>query len=822
MPFLICSGFKIDFFIILFYMKHLTLLILIVGLQSTAFAATFNSNATGQFNSAASWVLTGGADADGIPDVNDDVTILTGHVITCSSVATANSIVAGITINLGGTLTVSSPRTLSIWGNYQNNGTESGNGSIIYKPTASTTISGSGTFSATLGYTWSAGADRTINAGTVINKGSTTLSIQSAIVTNLGTITVLNAAASGTGLFVNGTGATLTIRIGSAFSGAKLDASAANNTVILAYYSLFVINPLGGVYHHLTIGGTGSLRLSANLTVNGNFVINGGNGFEENNFTLSLKGDFTKNGNFIHSNNGGVLLNGTTAQNVFVGGAVAIKFGNLSISNTGGVTLATGNYTIELSLTLLNGNLNLNSRPVTMASTASNTAVIGPCIPGGTFSGGNITFQRFISARAAGYSDMSGSLVGQTLTDWDDDLILIYTYAPPDFFPSVFGYDETAFDYIPITSSAQSLDPGVGFEVYLDSDGTYTSFNATTITTTGLPTMGTVDMSGYVTFNNDGWNLIGNPYHANLDFDLFGDATLDIAGDMLVYDEVSDDFVTVSGGAGELFAPNQGFWVNVTGPSPFIQFTEAYKSTSTSSNFRHKKTSMFTLRLKSVDQTKYTSGTSFRFTTTPETAGKWGSLPFKKVPHPDAPAFCSKSTEGKDLKINLLNSTENTISVPLKFTVGLSGIYTIEQQDIESANAEGFNCISLYDNVLNKAIDIANENYQFYAEKGEADTRFTLVMAKNGDCKKAETIVVNSNEVDINRIGDNTLVKLNFENETGVSITITDLLGQNITPSQVLVASVQDVYIPVPATFYGIYLVTVSYNNKTVTRKLYK
>lgn len=804
-------------------MKINYLIALFTGIGLSAHAGTFNSNATGQFNAAGSWVLTGGSDTDGIPDADDDVTVLTGHVITVSSVSSSNSIVRSITINSGGTLTVSSPRTLTIWGNYQNDGTELGNGSIIYKPAAAATISGTGAFSATLGYTFAPGANRTINSGTTINKSSSTFSVQSSIVTNLGTMTLNSAACSGTGLFVNGNGGALTLKSGAAFSGGKLDASTVNNTVTLSYYSVFLVTPLGGVYHHLTIGGgLGVLKLSGNLTVNGNFLIAGGSGFNQNNFTLSVKGNFTKNGIFTHSTNGEILLNGTTAQNILIAGSAAVTFGQLRIDNAAGVTLSTGSYLIEHSLSVTSGNLNLNNRPVTLKSDAANTAIIGTCGATASFSGGNIAFQRFISSRNAGYSDMAGSLVGQLLTDWDDDLLLIYSYSAPDYLPSVYGYDETAFDYVPVTSSSQPLDPGVGYMVYLDSDGSHTTFNNTTITQTGLPTIGDVDMSGYVTFNNDGWNLVGNPYHANIDWDALHATTTDISPDFMSYDETVDDFITISGGSGALLAPEQGFWVNVTGGAPNLVFSETIKSTSNSSTFRNKKNEMFALRLRNIGQTSFTSGTSFRFSNAPESITIGGNLPFKKVPHPDAPALCSKSLDGKDLKINLLNSSKDALMVPLKFNVGLSGIYTIESEFIDAARAEGYSCISLIDNKLNKTIDISNETYQFSAEKGEDDSRFTLLLTKSGNCQANGDLTIANNQVDINRIGENTLVKLNFDTETTVSIVVTDMLGQKITPSQLVKATVQDVYLPIPSDFRGIYLVNVNYNNKTQTRKLFK
>ncbi len=58
----------------------------------------FNSAASGAWNSAGSWTLVSGSDADGIPDSDDDVTILNGHVIDLSESANAKN----VTINSGG------------------------------------------------------------------------------------------------------------------------------------------------------------------------------------------------------------------------------------------------------------------------------------------------------------------------------------------------------------------------------------------------------------------------------------------------------------------------------------------------------------------------------------------------------------------------------------------------------------------------------------------------------------------------------------------------------------------------------------------------
>ncbi|MFZ6001503.1 MAG: G8 domain-containing protein, partial [Bacteroidota bacterium] len=72
----------------------------------------FNSNAAsgGNWNVNTSWTLTGGTDGDGVPDANDNVTILNGHTISITDARSANT----ITVNSGGTLTMSTGGSLTI------------------------------------------------------------------------------------------------------------------------------------------------------------------------------------------------------------------------------------------------------------------------------------------------------------------------------------------------------------------------------------------------------------------------------------------------------------------------------------------------------------------------------------------------------------------------------------------------------------------------------------------------------------------------------------------------------------------------------------
>lgn len=83
-------------------MKNLYALVFVCLLfvQFSFGQGVFNSAASGAWNVAGSWTLISGSDTDGIPDSDDDVTVLNGHVINLPlSVSGKN-----VTVNSGGTI----------------------------------------------------------------------------------------------------------------------------------------------------------------------------------------------------------------------------------------------------------------------------------------------------------------------------------------------------------------------------------------------------------------------------------------------------------------------------------------------------------------------------------------------------------------------------------------------------------------------------------------------------------------------------------------------------------------------------------------------
>ena len=787
-------------------MKKVLFTLSLMAIYSGSMAGTFTSIASGSFFAATTWSSTG--DTDGIPDQDDDVTIAAGHTVSLGSTL---SRCRDLTINATGRISSTSISfSLVVYGDYINSGSEQGTGTIQLNKTNGS-ISGSGVYST--GFAWNFVGNTTIASTVTVSKSVKSRIKWGTTVTNQGSVTLLAAgqmvgdAASAT--WLNGATGTVTLRTSNFMTTGIKNFTTAGNTLNMQYTGA-LLTVSGNTYGNLGIL-SGTTTVGTTITLLGNLSISASTTLNLGANNINIGGNVTINGTFTQTAGQTVTLNGSAMQ-TWAGNATLT---NLTVNNTGaGVSFTSGTITVSDYLTVTDGNVDGGGATFTLLSDATKTAVIAQSGAGASFSG-TFVLQRFISARSAGYSDMASSVSNTTFNDWGSELVLIYGYNPPDDYPSVYGYNESIWDYVPVTSSATTIDPGVGYEVYLDSEGDYVTMNSTIVTSNGTPNVGDLDMSGYVTFDNDGWNLLGNPYHANIDWDALQATTTDISGDIMFYDEGIADFETVSAGSGALIAPNQGFWVNVTGASPSITFTEAIKSSSTSSTYRNTPAPLFTLRLKAENGVVYTSGTKFRFNEQAE-----GKLPFKKLPHPDAPALYSLVNE-KPLKINALNANEAMLDILLGSKVGKEGFYTIEASNIESALGEGYTCMIIEDTETGKKQDLSTGNFRYYAAAG-TEKRFVLHLSKDNACEKSASLATTEvNNIEIYQANNEVNIEFALSQESNAQIMVTNLLGQPILPVNIPTVQNQTVKFNVPADFNGVFLVSVIVNGEQITKKFY-
>tara|TARA_R110002124_G_scaffold137940_2_gene301072 strand:- start:31698 stop:33821 length:2124 start_codon:yes stop_codon:yes gene_type:complete len=361
-------------------------------LSQTAVAqAVFQSAGSGgRWDRSASWTIVSGSDANGIPDADDQVTVLAGDVIeirtnvACNNLTVIGTLDYGLnrTLSVGGNLTMSGVTAEIIGGNNKvlnvSGAFSVASGANVDLDISDLTVTGLTTLNGTLNFTqshdhvfasiivsstgtWNNAtiSDFIIN-GNLTNNGGFTgctndLACEYYLNSSSGTISgssvikvpdfVINSPASysntgsiiitdnldGTGTFVNSTSGTIEFELSTQTNISNFTASATGNTVI---YNVGIdrdlINPTASTFYNLVINNESNLddiSLVSNITVTNQLTLTLGDLILGTN-TLTLGSAASVSGG---SANSYIQLNstGVVRQNyVSTGGSVRIPLGD--------------------------------------------------------------------------------------------------------------------------------------------------------------------------------------------------------------------------------------------------------------------------------------------------------------------------------------------------------------------------------------------------------------------------------------------------------------------------------------------------------------
>jgi hypothetical protein len=349
-----------------------------------------------------------------------------------------------------------------------------------------------------------------------------------------------------------------------------------------------------------------SMETGATLTISGgiNFTItgdlSGGSILGTNADSITIGGDVL---DVTTINVGNVILNGSTAQSI----TNPHSYTNLEIDNSNGVSIEQ-NLTISDTLRLTDGELLIPSGVNVVAD-------------GIAYGSGSFRFQRYITGDR-GWRMLS-SPVSSTFGDFLDGLLTqgfsgaFYDVSSPPgdtLQPNVLSYLESypGTDnqrWRAPTGSGQSLTAGQGFFVFMfdtiAADVLYNKALPDTIDVSGQEFSGTGDEIDfgitYTTAADSGWNLVGNPFGATIDWDDTPNWTkTNVESTIYIWDPAANggngEYLTWNGTTGTLgsglIAPFQGFWVKANNTSPELKVTSAVKTTG--GNFLRKTDSSFT------------------------------------------------------------------------------------------------------------------------------------------------------------------------------------------------------------------------------------
>jgi len=516
--------------------------------------------------------------------------------------------------------------------------------------------------------------------------------------------------------------------------------------------------------------GTGSVIVTGSYTivgispVFGNLTVNSGASLTMLLGTISppdpgnvfITGDFTVNaGSTFNANNGTVYFTGSAVQN-FAGGGK--NFNNITIDKSAGsVSLSSavnliGVLDIETSTTLTT-----NSH-LTLISNASGTASIASIPTGGAVSG-DVTVQRYAPGTGRDFRDISSPVFELDLRPTVAQIIASGITITGNFtgssFPcagcatnnaSLFFYDEsvagaqtlgyTAHPPSGGNSTTSILSPGRGYSLLYRNE-----LGATTLSLTapinagsrGLPVSYTNTAGGA---SEDGWNLVGNPYPSQIDWDSPGWTKTAIQGNQIsVWDPnkgASGGYRVWNGSAGDLvngqIALGQGFWVKAIDGTVALSLTESVKNSVATSFYRTRnRVEFLEVSLRNND-----SGDEDNMFVQISDAGRLSFDPTDgvKMMSPSTNLF-SVLNGNVRLSINSLGE----LPVNEKIHIGLANLSVgVHRISINLVGSE-FSSVPVYlfDRYLNKAVNLKEGPYLFevtHSNLSQSGDRFYLYFSE--------------------------------------------------------------------------------------------
>ena len=388
---------------------------------SSLFAqAHFQSQTSAAWNSAATWTIIAGSDADGIPDANDTVDIQAGTSVTVGAAAVNCAI---LEVKADGSLLINGAGNVRVNGNP---GSATILGTVTMSSTGTLLKAGIGTRSLLLQnggkITISAGAANPTFDSYTFDANSTSEYIASANQDVLSGVAYGNLTLGGSGVktvapipvdsnftsagkLTVATGVTIDVSTNILriyFNGDVENAGTINasvGTTVLRVSGAHWVNngtyqpsrtagygyiptttfsncemsgiPVGQTLYNVAVEGTTSTLM--NLAVDSNFAIASGASFNAGTgLSHHVKGDWTNAGTF-NAGTSTITFSGTTSQQIG-----ASTFNNLVINNPAGVLL-TGTVSSGPAgtVTLTSGTINTGMQTLFIASTAASALVLG-------------------------------------------------------------------------------------------------------------------------------------------------------------------------------------------------------------------------------------------------------------------------------------------------------------------------------------------------------------------------------------------------------------------------------------------------------------
>lgn len=537
-----------------------------------------------------------------------------GNLIASGSAG--KTLAGNITVNgdltNGGSGITGSTYTITLLGDWTNNATYTANTSTVFLDgTSAQVLSGSSApsfYNLTLDNT----AGVSMSAGVTVTGALSLTTGKLAIGSNTLTISGTLSTTASNSFTANGS------------SNINFNSAGGNATFHLDQTSDGVSNRLGT----LTVNRSGStITMGSNVQANTALTLTAGKLAIGSN-TLTLNGTLTSTATNCLVANGSSNLtiggSGALGSNLFLDQTVkgsTNRLGHFTYNRASQtITLADTTEVIGI-ITPTNGTLATGNKLILISDAFGDGMIAAGA---GTYITGKVIVQRFMPSKTNKRWRFMGSPVsGSTLADWKAAMYVTGTGGATNGFDatvsnqaSVYSYDETLTTgdlnsgWTPATTITTALTAGKGFRVFVRGDrtpgrldGTITTQNAITLTTVNPVNTGNINMNPTFTPSgtpaNDGWNLMGNPYPAPIDWNAFHDAgrsgtSPDYSGTdyshldavIYIYDPSSNGFTSYNAFSGAnigsltngIVPPGGAFWIKASASSPTMTMKEIYKT----------------------------------------------------------------------------------------------------------------------------------------------------------------------------------------------------------------------------------------------------
>ena len=463
-------------------------------------------------------------------------------------------------------------------------------------------------------------------------------------------------------------------------------------------------------------------HISANmgsLLVDGTFDLNGRD--------LSIKQNLEVNGNLI-TNGATLSFNGTADQ--FIEGASAIHVDDVIYNGSERLVIRSNELAVHGVVYVNDGILRTNNK-LRLVSDANGTGMIAELI--GNISG-DIIAERYHPASNNGYVMLGSPIEDITNAELNEDLVTTgfpgadYAVYP---FNNIRSYDETVpglrdEGFMGATGMSDNLNVGSGRMIYMASGNQHLSLE-------GKPAKGneniTVSYTNSGSPEEDGWNLIANPYPCTIDWNDLNWTKTNIDDAIYVYDASTGLYASYVNGIGNnggsnLIAPFQAFWVHANANSPQIIAQELVKA-PVAAAFKNNNSSPFQLTVSSGNQYDEVS-----FYWDENASDDFDALleAEKMMISNTVLGISAIQTNGTQLSIQAFEDTGAPLSIPLHLNVGSNGTINFQSEGIEDM-AKG-RCVTLVDYLTGEAYPImSGDEIILEMEAGVYPDRFALEMS---------------------------------------------------------------------------------------------